>query len=173
MRRIVLVSILALAVVVTFVPISNAEMAKEGSTSGKITWIVHYKFLPMGKERVQINYEGYGVALSDTGEGLLHNASGYVVGSAHSFKGRYEDDSGMVVFTRPDGDQIFITYKCAGEAGKVGRGTTAFVGGTGKFVGIQGNGEFTRYTLQPIKKVAIGASLNVSKSQWKIVEPKK
>ena len=173
MKRIILVSILALAVLVTFVPISNAEMAKEGTTSGKITWIVHYKLLPMGKERVQINYEGYGVALSDTGEGLLHNASCYTVGSAHSFKGHYEDDSSMVVCTRPDGDKIFITYKAAGQSGKVGLGSSTYVGGTGKFAGIQGSGEFTRYTLQPIKKGAISASLNIAKSHWKIVEPKK
>jgi hypothetical protein len=168
-----LVSILALALLVTFVPISNGEMAKEGSTSGKITWIIHFTFLPMGQERVQINYEGYGVALSDTGEGLLNNASAYVVGSTHSFKGRYEDDSGMVVFTRPDGDKIFATYKASGLAGKTGKGTTTYVGGTGKFAGIQGSGEFTRYMLQPIKKGAVGASLNITKGTWKIVEPKK
>jgi hypothetical protein len=173
MKRIILVSILALAVLVAFVPISNAEMAKEGTTSGKITWIAHFTMLPTGKERVQINYEAYGVALSDTGEGLLHNASGYVVGSTHSFKGHYEDDSGSGIFTRPDGDKIFFTYKAAGISGKVGKGSTTYVGGTGKFAGIQGSGEFTRYMLQPIKKGAIGASLNISKSHWKIVEPKK
>jgi hypothetical protein len=173
MKRIILVSILAVAVLVAFVPISNAEMAKEGSTSGKITWIVHLKFLPMGEERAQVNYKGYGVSLSDTGEGLLHMASAYVLGGLQSIKGKYENDSGLIVYTRPDGDKIFVTYECSGVSGKVGKGTITYVGGTGKFVGIQGSGKFTRYMLQPIKKGKIGASLAVSKSQWKIVEPKK
>ncbi len=123
MKRIILVSILAVAVLVAFVPISNAEMAKEGSTSGKTTWIVHLKFLPMGIERAQINYKGYGVSLSDTGEGLLDKASAYVLGGLHAVKGKYEDDSGLIVYTRPDGDQIFATYKCSGMTGKVGKGT--------------------------------------------------
>ena len=146
MKRIIVASILALAVLVAFVPISNAEMAKEGSTSDRSIWITHWTILPTGKDHSQINYEGYGVSQSDTGKGLLHNASAHVVGSLHVFKGAYEDDSGLVSFTRPDGDQIFITYKSAGQAGKTGKGTFTYVGGTGKFVGIQGSGEFTRYS---------------------------
>jgi hypothetical protein len=172
MRKTILTSVLVLVLLITFVPFSNAQMAKEGSTSGRSTWITNFTLLPMGQERVQISYEGYGVSLSDTREGILHNASAYVVGSAHSFKGRYEDDSGFVRYTRPDGDQIFMTYKCAGEAGKTGKGTYTFVGGTGKFVGLQGSGEFTRFMLRPPKK-GVGASLNISKGSWKIVEPKK
>ncbi len=147
MIKIIVASIVALSVLIAFVPFANAEMAKEGSTSGKSTWITNFTLLPMGKERVQINYEGYGVNLSDTGEGLLHNASAHVVGSTHAFKGRYEDDSGFIRYTRPDGDQIFMTYKCAGMAGKTGKGTFTYVGGTGKFVGIQGSGEFTSVSL--------------------------
>ena len=172
MRKIVLVSTLALAILVAFVPISNAEMAKEGSASGPTYWITKYTILPMGKETVQINYEGWGVSQSPTGEGILHNASCHVVGGLLAVKGVYENDSGMASFTRPDGDQVFITYKCSGVAGKTGKGTFTYVGGTGKFVGIQGSGEFTRYTLRPPAD-GFGASFTDSKSSWKIVETKK
>jgi len=172
MKKIILVSALAFAFLVAYVPISMTQMAKEGSVSGKTTWIVHFKGLPIGEERVQVNYEGYGVSLSDTEEGLLHNASGYVVGSLLSVKGNYENDSGLITFTRPDGDKVFMSYTASGQSGKVGRGIIKYVGGTGKFKGLTGSGEFTRYMLQPIKKGVIGASLSVSKSQWKIVEPK-
>jgi hypothetical protein len=172
MRKIIVASIMAIAVLMPFAPFVNAEMAKEGSTSDTSSWITHYTILAMGKGRVQINYEGYGINLSDTGEGILHNASAYVVGSLHVVKGRYEDDSGFIRYTRPDGDNIFMTYKCAGMAGKTGKGTFTFVGGTGKFVGIQGGGEFTRLTLRPPAK-GVGASFNTSKSNWKIVEAKK
>ena len=172
MRRIILVSALAVTVLVAFVPISNAEMAKEGLLSGKTTYSVHYTMLPMGEERAQVNYEGYGVSESQTGEGLLHNASVHVVGGLQAIKGAYENDSGLVCYTRPDGDQIFTTYKCAGQVGKTGKGTFTIVGGTGKFVGVQGEGEFTRIMLRPAAK-GVGASYAISKGSWKIVEPKK
>ena len=60
------------------------------------------------------------------------------------------------------------------ERGKptIYKGTFTYVGGTGKVSGIQGGGEFTRYTLQPPAKGKF-ASFSVSKSKWKIVEPKK
>ena len=149
----------------------NAEMVKEGSGSAKATWITNFTFLPMGEERVQINYEGYGGVLGGTGEGLLDNASAHVVGSLHVFKGCYDDDSGFICYTRPDGDQTFVTYKCAGEAGKTGKGTFTFVGGTGKFVGLQGSGQFTR-TMLPSPAKEVGASFADSEYSWKIVETK-
>ena len=60
------------------------------------------------------------------------------------------------------------------EMGKptIYKGTFTYVGGTGKVSGIQGGGEFTRYTLQPPAKGKF-ASFSVSKSHWKIVESKK
>jgi len=167
MKKIILTSLLALAVLIAFAPFSNAEMAKEGSTSGKTYWITKYTVLPMGKGVVQINYEGWGITRSDTGKGLLHNASSHVVGGLLAVKGVYKNDSGLCSFTRPDGDQVFTTYKASGVAGKTGKGTLTYVGGTGKFVGIQGSGEFTRYHLGPPAK-GFGASFIVGKSNWKI-----
>jgi hypothetical protein len=172
MKRVIAASVLTLVFSLAFVPISNGEMAKEGSTLGKTYWITKYNPLPMGKERVQINYEGWGITQSDTGEGLLHNASAHVIGGLLAVKGVYENDSGMVSFTRPDGDQVFLTYKTSGVAGKTGMGTFTYVGGTGKFVGIQGSGEFTRHMLRPPAK-GFGASVSVGKSTWKIVQAKK
>ena len=167
MKKIIVASVLALAVLIAFAPFSNAEMAKEGSGSGIHYVITKYTVLPMGKGVVQINYEGWGITRSDTGKGLVHNASVHVVGGLLAVKGVYKNDSGMISFTRPDGDQVFTTYKASGVAGKTGKGTFTYVGGTGKFVGIQGSGEFTRHSLRPPTK-GFGASLNVSKHNWKI-----
>ena len=167
MKKIVIASVLALAVLIAFAPFSNAEMAKEGSGSGIQYIITKYNVLPMGKGVVQINYEGWGINQSDTGKGLVHNASTHIVGGLLLVKGVYKNDSGMICFTRPDGDQVFTTYKASGVAGKTGKGTFTYVGGTGKFVGIQGSGEFTRHSLRPPAK-GFGASINVSKSNWKI-----
>ena len=166
MKKIIVASVLALAVLIAFAPFSSAEMAKEGSDSGITYAITKYTVLPMGKGVVQINYEGWGINRSDTGEGLLHNATTHVVGGLLAVKGVYKD-SGMTCFTRPDGDQVFITYKTSGVLGKPGKGTFTYVGGTGKFVGIQGSGEFTRNSLRPPAK-GFRASLTVVKSNWKI-----
>jgi hypothetical protein len=53
--------------------------------------------------------------------------------------------------TTTNGDKYWLTYKASGKMGKptVVKGTFTYVGGTGKLTGIQGGGEFTRYTLQP------------------------
>lgn len=167
MKKIIVASVLTLAVLIAFTPFSNAEMAKEGSGSGITYWSTKFTVLPMGKGVVQINYEGWGINRSDTGKGLTHNASAHVVGGLLAVKGVYKNDSGMICFTRPDGDQVFITYKTSGVIGKTGKGTITYVGGTGKFVGIQGSGEFTRHMLRPPAK-GFGASFSVVKSNWKI-----
>ena len=167
MKKIIVASVLALAVLIAFAPFSSAEMAKEGSSSGIQYVIMKSTILPMGKGVAQINYEGWGIRREDTGKGLLHNASSHIVGGLRLVKGVYKNDSGMICFTRPDGDQVFITYKASGVAGKTGKGTITYIGGTGKCVGIQGSGEFTRHHLRHPAK-GFGASINVVKSNWKI-----
>jgi len=139
-------------------PIAGEEMAREGSSSGKTYWTGTFDVLPMGKERVQMNYVGYSVVISDTKKDFTHLASGHVVGGLLAVKGVYKNDSGMMSFTRPDGDRIFATYKCSGTLGKNAKGTYTIVGGTGKFVGITGTGEFTRHSLRPPPKEFLQAS---------------
>ena len=163
--------ILTLLLLATAGPVVAEEMAREGSTSGRAYWTGTFDALPMGKELVQMNYEGYSVVVSDTGKGLLHNATAHVVGGMLINKGVYENDTGLINYTRPDGDQIFMTYKCAGMAGKTGKGTFTYVGGTGKFAGIQGSGEFTRHSLRPPAKGVFG-SFSVTKGTWKLPEKK-
>ena len=55
--------------------------------------------------------------------------------------------------------------------GKSGKGILKFVGGTGKFVGITGTGEFTRHALRAPAK-GVFASFAVAKSSWKLPEKK-
>jgi hypothetical protein len=172
MKRIIVISILAFMFTLFFIPISNAEMAKEGAGQNKLFYSLQLTMLPMGDEIVQVNYEGYGVSHNETGESTFNNASIHFMGSFLAIKGVYENDSGLMCFTRPDGDQIFTTYKAAGQVGKEAKGTYTIVGGTGKFAGIQGQGEFVNVTLRPIAK-GVGAGLTVSEGRWKIGEPKK
>jgi hypothetical protein len=166
-----MVLILTLLLLATAGPVVAEEMAREGSGTGRVYWTGTFDVLPMGKELVQMNYEGYGVQVSDTGKGLFHNATTHVVGGLLGVKGVYENDSGLITYTRPDGDQIFLTYKCSGTMGKSAKGTVTFVGGTGKFVGVTGTGEFTRHSLRPPAK-GVFASFAVTKSSWKLPEKK-
>jgi hypothetical protein len=84
------------------------------------------------------------------------------------------EDSDFVVITLTSGDKVFVSYKGSGKVGKptIIKGTHTYVGGTGKVSDIQGSGKFIRYALQPPAKEDFGA-FSVSKSHWKIVEPKK
>jgi len=173
MKKIFMLSVLVLVLMVVAAPVCGEEMAKEGSGSAKSFYSGTPQMLPMGKTRVQLNYEGFGVTTSDTGKGLFHNASVHVLGSLQIVKGAIED-SGFHVSTLTSGDKVFMTYKGSGKVGKptIVKGAFTYVGGTGKVSGIQGGGEFTRYGLQPPAKGKF-ASFSVSTSHWKIVEPKK
>jgi hypothetical protein len=55
--------------------------------------------------------------------------------------------------------------------GKSAKGTTTIVGGTGKFVGITGTGEFTRHSLRSPAKGVFG-SFAITKVSWKLPEKK-
>ncbi len=146
-----------------------AEMGQQGQTSGKTYYTGTLTMLSMDNKRVQINYEGYGVYVADIKSDILHHAIVHVVGALHAKAGDYQD-SGMAVFTRPDGDKIFATYKASGTLGQTAHGSSTYVGGTGRFVGIQGSGEFTRYSLRPPAQ-GMFASYSVGRSDWKL--PKK
>jgi hypothetical protein len=173
MKKIFMVSVLFLVLSVVAAPVCSEEMAKQGSGTGKAFYSGTPQMLQMGKARVQINYEGFGVMVDDIGKGLFHNASQHVLGGLQIVKGAIED-SGSIVNTLTNGDKVFMTYKGSGKVGKptIVRGIFTNVGGTGKASGIQGGGEFTRYSLQPPAKGKI-ASFSVSIFHWKMVEPKK
>ena len=172
MRKITIILGLVIIFFIAFLQISYAEMAKEGTSSGKGYYSGDLQMLPMGKERVQINYEVCGIGVSDNKQSIFHNSSQFVLGGMHVFKGNIED-SGFIKTTLTTGDKVFMTYKASGKMGKptIVKGTFSIVGGTGKVKGIQGSGEFTRYTLQPPAKGKT-ASFSVRKSHWKIVEVK-
>lgn len=171
MKRIVLTLALACFLVFSFGLIASAEMAKKGTTSGKTYYTGTFTRLPMGKERVQLNYEACGVRVSDTGSGLFHNASVYVLGALHAVKGEYKD-SGMIVVTCSSGDKAFLTYEGAGKLAGTAQGTITYVGGTGRLVGITGSGEFTRTMLRPPKE-GMFASLSITKATWELPAAKK
>ena len=150
MKKTVLVLILSIVLLAVFGTETKAQIPKEGTTLQTWYYSGTYKALPMGQERLQVNYDLMGVVIGDTSKNIFHNASFQFLGSLHAVKGEWVGGSGFGVAVRPDGDKVFFTYK---DMGKVGVGTTkgtwTIVGGTGKLAGIQGNGEFTCTDVRP------------------------
>lgn len=148
MKNVITLSILILVFLVTFGTETRAQRPKEDTFS--VTWAYSgtYKILPLGQERVQINYEIMGPGIADTSDDLLHDSSFHCLGAGQAVKGETEH-SGSCVSTCPDGDQIFWTYKATGKLGGNGRGTTLITGGTGKLTGIQGSAEYLEFNMRP------------------------
>ena len=121
----------------------------------------------MGEEIIQVNYDGYGIVVGETDKSLLHNATAHVVGGMLISKGVFENESGLAIYTRPDGEKIFATYKGSGQMGKSAKGIGTIVGGTGKFAGITGTIEYQRFQLRPPAEGA-SASFMVGKESWKL-----
>lgn len=149
MKKLILCLVLGTMPLATLEAEAAAPIPKEGTGKSHAVYSGTLKVLPLGKGEAQIQYEVAGITMSDTGEGLLHNASVRCMGGMHVVNGEFNDESGACVYTRPDGDQVFQVHKAAGKAGVAAKGTFTFVGGTGKLAGIQGGGEFVRSNVRP------------------------
>jgi hypothetical protein len=147
---------------------ADTAIPKEGITSSLSAVGGTVKVMQVGKDRLQLTYEVTGVSISDTGEGILHNASMRCLGGFHAVNGAFDDESGSCVFTRPDGDQVFATTKSTGKLGVGAKGTYTIVGGTGRMAGISGGGETTRISVRP---AADGTTQSYSRSKGKYKLP--
>jgi len=138
MKRIILVSTLALVLSVTFVPVSSAQMAKEGTVLCTVTYsgITHQPSVdldgPDKEERYAVLWDLLGIIQSDTGEGPFNNMSMRCIGVSYSDKGE-EKVVGYAVWIDLDGDNVFQEYIFKDQ--KV---VSKLLGGTGKFSGIEG-----------------------------------
>ncbi len=80
MKKMILTSILTFVLFVAFGPMAYAEMAKEGTLSGTVTYAGTHKIIPLDKQNFVLVYENMGVRVSDTGKGPLHGMSTLNVG---------------------------------------------------------------------------------------------
>jgi hypothetical protein len=167
MKKVFIALALSLFVSASWNVVFGDEMAKEGESHYKAAMSATFKTLPMEKERVEWQFEVFGVVTEAKNDSPLYNATFYALGELHGFKGAYEE-RGFVRYTRPDGDQIFSTYEAKGKMGGERKLKITFVGGTGKCVGITGSGEWTGVSgLRPPKE-GVGMSVSVGKYSWKI-----
>jgi hypothetical protein len=171
MKRIIPATILVVAFLLAFVPISKAEMAKEGSASGTVTYTGSHQIIPLDKERFVIKYENFGVRVSDDKESPLHGMSTHNIGVMY-FENGIGRLRGYIFNIDKDGDKIImeLTEEASQLAPKPTSGKGKIIGGTGKFKGIQGSMEYTRRNMYPAAK-GTHQAISRGKVTWKIVEP--
>ena len=171
MKKIIAI-VITLFLSVAFGLLANAQMAKEGTSSGTVTYAGTHKVIPLDKDRFAMVYDNMGVRLDDSSQGPFHGMSTHNVGVMYFEKG-VGRLRGYMTNMDKDGDQYILelTEEASPLTGPI-NGTGKILGGTGKFTGIQGGIEYTRTNLRP---VADGTHQAVSKfkGSWKIVEPKK
>jgi len=169
MKRIIVASILALGLLVAFVPFASAEMAKEGTYSGSTFFSGTATLMLLEKGTSVIAFETTGVLTSDSGEGPFHNMSVHCVGFHYIEKGIEKRTIAYWVYTDPDGDKVLTEYTGPEmpRAVKVKPGTIKLLGGTGKFKGIEGTFECTRHKVRPAVKGTFQGFLK-AKGSWKI-----
>jgi len=168
MKKIILASVLSLALLVVFGLDAKAQSAKKGTYSATEYHSGTFKVLVMGEERLHMTYEHMGVIINDAGKGFAHNSSVHCLGALHAVKGIKVQENGFMVGTDPDGDKVFTTYKVtSGKVPVSSKGTFTFVGGTGKWTGITGGGEFTWSAVHPAAEGTY-QGITKSKGHWKL-----
>jgi hypothetical protein len=138
---------LSLVLVVAFSQAAKAQLAKEGSFSGKAAFNCAHKAIAQ-VEHLQLNYECLGIFMNDAGHGFLHNASIHGIGGFHAVKGVYEYDHSFTVWTDPEGDQAFLTHSAEGSL-QAAEAIFKWVGGTGKYKGLTGGGAWSWISGRP------------------------
>jgi len=69
------------------------------------------KILLLDEGRVRLNYDMIGIALSDTGGGLFHQATSHSLGGFTIEKDTFTDEQGWGVFNLQNGDKVFYTLR--------------------------------------------------------------
>jgi len=173
MKKIIIAVVGTLFLSVAFGLVADAQVPKEGTFSGTVTYAGTHKFMPLDKERFVMFYDNTGVRVDDSGQGPFHGMSTHNVGVIYFEKG-VGRLRGYITNMDKDGDQFLL--ELTEEASRLGAeptdGTGKIIGGTGKFTGIQGGMEYTRRSM---RAVADGTHQSVSKfkGSYKIVELKK
>jgi hypothetical protein len=156
----------AVAAVLFGLPAAAEEgpLAKQGQFSGKFGWWAVGKVYQLGKDQIYWNGEFNGTFFNDSGGGFLHGSSLVCPGYNELRAGVSLASGGRCVVTDMDGDKAFATWD--GGQGNVPMkfsGTAQFVGGTGKYAGIQG-----RWTFQASPVATTEQGFGIFKGEWKL-----
>jgi hypothetical protein len=166
MKRILIMLLISFTFTFVIGTVGYADMAKEGTSTGTMAFSGTFKMIATEQERIHMIYEMYGLEISDMDTDPTHNTTFRCLGSLHAVKGVF-NDSGFCVNTLSNKDKAYSTYEGTGELGGGSKGTYTWTGGTGKFSGIEGGGEYKNISLPPSAEGTFQGYSKL-KSQWKI-----
>jgi hypothetical protein len=135
-----------------------ADMPKEFPFTVTYTNSGTFKVLQQGNASAR-SFDHTLIATNDAGKGFLHNVTAYCVGMSYHDQDQPPKGGGACTFTDADGDQLFERYTLTKPTG----GEIRFIGGTGKYAGIQCQGEWERIA-QP-KAASEGTWQNIGKKR--------
>ena len=153
MSRALIIGFFVIILSIVISSFSYAEMASEGSFSGTNFYSGKHKVIPLDKEHFVISYENFGVRVSDSKTGPFHAMASHNVGVFY-FENGIGKLKGFVINTDKDGDKIIweISEDASQMTPSPTKGKGKALEGTGKFKGIQGDMEYTRWGLRPAEK---------------------
>jgi len=129
----------------------KAQMAKEGDLSGTHSFSGTFKATKIGDDLLLVTSENLGLIVSDSGAGPFNDLSGRCVSQVLYVKG-VGRNQGHCVYMDRAGDQWLLEFEAPAQ--KLGaatqRGTVKYLGGTGKFAGVRGEGEYAYTNLRPV-----------------------
>jgi len=119
---------------------AEAQMAKQGTYTGRCGWSAMGKTFAIEKDHMVFVGECSGMVFNDAGRGFMHGTSWVCPGMNDLLHGLSTAAQGSCVATDKDGDNAFVTWKGhkATEPNK-GGGECQWAGGTGKYTGLTGN----------------------------------
>jgi len=136
------VAVLATAALISLcvsTPASGEEMPKQFDFTLTFTWATSSnETIKLGEKNTGSSWRATLVATNDAGAVFMNN----MVGNCASFTlqgGEALQALGACAYEDKDGDQLYETYKSTTQ----GKGSLAFIDGTGKFGGIHCEGEYT------------------------------
>ena len=165
MQKTFMISILTFFLVVTAGNAFCEEMAKQGTISGNSIASGTWSAFPIEEGTAFVTWNQKGVGLEASGEGPFHNMSQNCAGISLIVKG-VASILGYCIGIAPNGDKVL--FQVTEENKKPGpgphKGKFKYIRGIGKFAGIEGEGEYTYYNVQPAEKGTYQQVTNVKGS---------
>ncbi len=153
-----------LALVLCLGASAEAQMAKQGTYTGRFGWSTMGKTFEIEKDHMVFVGEYSGMVFNDSGSGFMHGTSWVCPGMNDFLHGISTAAQGYCVATDKDGDKAFLTWKGhkATEPHK-GGGEFQWAGGTGKYTGITGNNTYDAVFIVPPT-----SGYSLLKGEWRV-----
>src|SRR5512143_112070 len=134
---------LLLALSIAAAGASSAGAAEEKTVQASSAWAGDGRVFQVEEDQALFLGAFEGTLFVETAEGALDAAALVCPGSMTiKLSDRTQSGEGRCILTGRDGDRVFAEWRCSGVYLQGCRGDFRLTGGTGKFAGIAGQGDF-------------------------------